>query len=274
VLRARLENALAELDEQLWNGTYYRLCYDAVNGVGNEGIMADQINADWFVRQTTGSTLLPEAKVRSALSQILQHCRMEQGFIANCVWPLGGEIKIGRHTVDQAHTPWSGVEYSLAAHLILIGMEQEGLALARDVWDRYERAGLRFNHVECGEHYYRAMSAWTVYLALSGFALNRLEQSITVAVRDEEATFVVNTPTCWGIARTSRRGLVLDLKIQRGHLTAQELVLSNVVLDNVLVVMDGEPTQSRTCKQQGRTHIRLDRPLNLPAGARVRVLAK
>lgn len=273
ILEKKLDNALAELDEQLWNGSYYRLCYDPVDGVENEGVMADQINADWFVRQTTGQAFLPEAKVRSALSQILEHCSTEFGFIANCTWPFGNEIEIGRHTVDQARTPWSGVEYALAAHLILTGMEQEGLKLVRDVWDRYERAGLRFNHFECGEHYYRAMSAWAVYLASCGFALNSLEQSLTLAVRDEEAAFVVNTPTCWGFARTSNRGVLLDLSIQRGCLTVQELVLRNVVLDNVSVEIDGEPTQSRTCKHKGRTCIRFDRPLNLPASACARVLA-
>ena len=165
-----------KLEDQLWNGEYYRLCYDPADGFANEGVMAYQVNGDWFVRQVSGAGLLPDRKVRSALRAVVEFCTSEHDYVANCAWPFGGAIEIGRHTSDQANSPWSGVEYALAAHLIDLGLEREGLQVARDVWNRYERAGLRFNHVECGANYYRALSSWAVYLALLGFAFGALAQ--------------------------------------------------------------------------------------------------
>lgn len=270
----KLTDALGKLDERLWNGRYYRLCHDPIDGTDNEGVMADQINGDWFVRQTTGQGLLPEEKVRSALSQVLEHCAVEMGYIVNCAWPFGGDVEIGRHTIDQAHTPWSGVEYALAAHLILAGMEREGLKVVRDVWDRYEEAGLRFNHIECGEHYYRAMSVWGVYLALTGFALNALEKRLTLAVRDEAATFVLNTPTCWGTVETSPSGEILTLNVRRGELVVQEIVLRNVALDEIAVTVAGEVVEGSACQEGDGTHVLLEEPVDLAAGACLRVLAQ
>ena len=270
----KLADALEKLDERLWNGRYYRLCHDPVDGTDNEGVMADQINGDWFVRQTTGQGLLPEEKVRSALSQILKHCATEMGYIVNCAWPFGGGVEIGRHTIDQARTPWSGVEYALAAHLVLVGMEREGLKVVRDVWDRYEEAGLRFNHIECGEHYYRAMSVWGVYLALTGFALNALEKRLTLVVRDEEVTFVVNTPTCWGTVETSPSGEVLALEVRRGTLVVQEIVLGNIGLDEATVTVDSEALRSLVHSEEDETHVIFDDPVGLTAGMCLRVRAR
>ncbi len=273
-MEEKLGDALVKLDERLWNGRYYRLCHDPVDGTDNEGVMTDQINGDWFVRQTTGQGLLPEDKIRLALSEILERCAMETGFIANCAWPFGGDVEIGRYTIDQARTPWSGVEYALAAHLILAGMERKGLKVVRDVWDRYEEAGLRFNHIECGEHYYRAMSAWGVYLALTGFALNALEKRLTLAVRDETATFVLNTPNCWGAVETSPSENILTLNVRRGELVVQEIMLRNLALDEIAVTVDGEAVESLARQEGDGTHVLLEEPVDLAAGACFRVLAQ
>ncbi|MBD3242857.1 MAG: hypothetical protein GF331_19855, partial [Chitinivibrionales bacterium] len=42
-LQARLDKAMPTLEEQLWNGEYYRLCYDPIDKSANEGVMADQV---------------------------------------------------------------------------------------------------------------------------------------------------------------------------------------------------------------------------------------
>ena len=70
----------------------------------------------------------------------------------------------------------------MAAHLIYEGMVEEGLALVRAVRDRYDgRRRNPWNEVECGSHYARAMSSWSLLLALSGFHYSGPERRIEFA---------------------------------------------------------------------------------------------
>ncbi len=198
-LDRRHAHAMQKLREQLWNGSYYRLCYDPADGSANEGVMADQVNADWFVRQTTGRGLLPDESVRSALSAVLEHCS-KGAYLANCAWPTGERVDIPRTTANQADWAWSGVEYTVAAHLALLGMDEQALGIARNVYDRHERQGFRFNHVECGQHYYRALSVWALYLALNGFSMDATSGELALrAPGERDAAFVLCTPTGWGV---------------------------------------------------------------------------
>ncbi len=109
-LERRHCDAMAKLRDQLWNGAYYRLCYDPADGAANEGVMADQVNADWFVRQTTGRGLLPDEEVGSALRAVIEHC-WNGAYLANCAWPTGERVDIPRTTANQADWAFSGVEY-------------------------------------------------------------------------------------------------------------------------------------------------------------------
>jgi len=269
-LRNKLDDALSKLDEQLWTGEYYRLCHDPADGSSNDGVMADQINGDWFLRQTTGEGLLPDVRVRSALRSVLNHCTDAAGFIANCAWPDGGTVEIGRHTADQANWPWSGVEYALAAHLVLMGMEKRGLRVARDVWDRYERAGLRFNHIECGEHYYRAMSSWAVYLAMSGFAMSAIDRSLTIRADGEVGRFVLCTPTGWGEVTVRGPGRV-EIRVRRGTVAVKSVSLRGANGVRARVSRNGKPVRCRAIAARESVIVRFDRTITLSARTVLRI---
>ena len=121
-LEAKARRALATLEEQLWNGDYYNLSYNGETKTGNKGCMADQICGDWFVRQTGGKGLLSAGRAVKAMKSVLKHCSRDGGYLANCDWPRGGLVPIRRETSDQANCPWSGVEYAVAAEMILLGL--------------------------------------------------------------------------------------------------------------------------------------------------------
>jgi uncharacterized protein (DUF608 family) len=186
------------IDQQLWNGQYYNLSHDSGQRGTNEGCMTDQLNGDWFFRQSAGRGLLPDDRVREALSAVWRLNRRTAGphaWLANCTWPRGGQIQITRLGSDQANCPWSGVEYAVAAHMILVGLRDEGRRVALDVFGRYDDAGMRFNHVECGEFYYRAMSAWALYLAEFGAVYDASEEHLRVAPPKGKRRLVLPTPT-------------------------------------------------------------------------------
>jgi uncharacterized protein (DUF608 family) len=271
-LAARAARALATLEKQLWNGEYYELSFDAASGTGNAGCMADQLCGDWFVRQTDGEGLVDEARARKALRAVFRYCTREEGFLANCDWPRGGRVKIRRETSDQANCPWTGVEYAVAAEMILLGMRREALAITRDVWDRHERLGMRYNHIECGDHYYRALSSWAIYLALAGFAWDGVGGAMTFGAPRGAARFVWNTPAAWGRVTLAARGRTLaEIEVVRGTLRLGSVNLRGVSANNVTVRAGGKLLKAAVAATEGGIVITLPRMIALKAGTRLTV---
>jgi len=63
-----------------------------------------------------------------------------------------------------------GFEYQAAAHMIAEGMVQEGLAIIKNIDDRYDGNKRNpFNEVECGDHYARSMASYGAFIAICGF---------------------------------------------------------------------------------------------------------
>ena len=63
---------------------------------------------------------------------------------------------------------WSGIEYSFASFLLEDGRYEEAAQIVETVERRHTQNGRRFNHEECGEHYYRALASWAVLQSLTG----------------------------------------------------------------------------------------------------------
>jgi hypothetical protein len=270
-LERRFVEAMQKLQEQLWNGSYYRLCYDPADGVANEGIMADQVNADWFVRQTVGRGVLPEDDVRSALRAIIEHC-WNGAYLVNCAWPSGGRVEIPRTTANQADWAFSGVEYCVAAHLALLGMDQEALSVARNVWDRHERQGLRYKHVECGEHYYRAMSVWALYLALTGFSMNALTGEVALkAPGARDASCLLCTPGGWGVANAYAEDARLEVVVRRGTVEVRSLLLRGAQAGRAELRHEGKAVACTCEPVEGGTRVAAKRTLKVEAGQRLTV---
>jgi uncharacterized protein (DUF608 family) len=147
------------------------------------GCLADQLLGQWFAHVVGLGYLLPQGHVRSAIAAIFAHnwrrslnnhesCQRtyalnDEPALLACTWPNGGRPRYPFPYADEA---WTGMEYQVAAHLIYEGMVSEGLEVVRGVRSRH--AGFNRNpwdEFECGHHYARAMSSWSLLLALSGF---------------------------------------------------------------------------------------------------------
>ncbi|MFH1708658.1 MAG: GH116 family glycosyl hydrolase [Planctomycetota bacterium] len=242
--REEYPRLMAELDRQLWNGEYYNLAFDRAREVQDTGCMLDQLNGEWFLRQAGHPGIVPRDRVRCALATIHRLNRTPYGYWQNCVWPAGQPDKRRpAHVTDQAGTPWTGVEFAAAAHMVMEGLPAEGLEIARAVFDRYERAGLRFNHIECGEHYYRALSAWALYLALQGFAYDAPAGALGFrAAGPTTRTYLFNTPTAWGrVSIPGTAGGNLAIEVRRGALNLRRVSLAGMAGDPVHAAVNGQP---------------------------------
>ncbi len=198
--RAVFEKGWRRLDRELWNGEYY------VQDPGEQasqryqfgpGCLSDQLLGQWFAAVVGLGYLLPPERVRAALTAIFrynwrpsleEHASCQRTYALNdeaglllCTWPRGGRPPYPFPYADEV---WTGIEYQVAAHLIYEGLVDEGLAIVKSVRDRYD--GVKRNpwdEVECGHHYARAMSSWSLLLALSGFAYDGPAQAMGFAPR-------------------------------------------------------------------------------------------
>ncbi|MDH7603259.1 MAG: hypothetical protein QHI38_14065, partial [Armatimonadota bacterium] len=147
----------------------------------------------------------------------------------NASYPPGKKRRIAASGNYQADAPWTGIEYTVASLLIDYGLVSEGLALVRDIHDRYLRAGRFWSHVECGSHYYRAMSSWSVMLALSGFRWDQPTGTLTFAPAIDEplSQFPFFCGIAWGnyYQCCSLGNRLAMVQLEAGELTVSHLHL-------------------------------------------------
>jgi uncharacterized protein (DUF608 family) len=238
----------ARLDQSLWNGEYYIQKIDekaekAGKYQYGEGCLSDQLLGQWFAEVVGLGKLLPPEHIRSALAAVFRHnfrrdfsdfpntqrlyaMNDERGLLL-CSWPRGNRPALPFVYSDEV---WTGIEYQVAAHLIYEDMVKEGLAIVDAVRDRYD--GVRrnpWNEVECGHHYARAMSSWSLLSALSGFSYSAPEKTLRFRPRVSPDSFrcLFSAGVAWGSYSQTRAGGKLDagIKVEGGVLELAQIRL-------------------------------------------------
>ncbi|RKY84257.1 hypothetical protein DRQ09_08885 [candidate division KSB1 bacterium] len=211
-----------------------------------EGCLSDQLLGQWFAYVSgLGNLLSPEHTKKAVKSIFDYNWRRHIGDFSNvqrvyalnddaglllCTWPFGKRPKLPFVYSDEV---WTGIEYQVAAHLIYEGWLKEGLSIVKGVRDRYD--GLRRNpwdEVECGHHYARAMSSWSLLLALSGAHYDGIEKSITFGPRINREDFQCfwSAGSGWGKFKESVQNdnLKSSLIIEYGELNIKQFTLNNL----------------------------------------------
>ena len=100
-------------------------------------------------------------------------CGKEGGLLL-CTWPQGGQLSL---PFVYSNEVWTGIEYQVASHLMLMGLVEEGLEIVRVCRQRYDgRIRNPFNEYECGHWYARAMSSYALLQGLSGARYDAVEK--------------------------------------------------------------------------------------------------
>lgn len=214
-------------EELLWGGEYYvqRLAdVDAYRYQHGLGCLTDQLLGQWHARLLgLGDVIAPERE-RAALQAIVRHnfkddfrhhVNAQRTYVLNdeaglvlCTWPDGGEPRFPFPYSDEV---WTGCEYQVAGHLLATGQLADGLRLVAAARARHD--GVRrnpWNEVECGNHYARSMSSWSLLLALSGFWCDidrgelRFAPLLEASTSADEFTTFWSTDRGWG-TYTQRR---------------------------------------------------------------------
>jgi uncharacterized protein (DUF608 family) len=156
-----------------------------------QGCLADGVLGAWLGLVCGVGHVLDAKKVASHLKAIHKHnlkmdlsahpnpqrpsyaCGKEGGLLI-CTWPKGGELSL---PFVYSNEVWTGIEYQVASHLMLMGLVEEGLQIVRACRERYDgRVRNPFNEYECGHWYARAMASYGLLQGLSGARYDAVEK--------------------------------------------------------------------------------------------------
>ncbi|MCC6442483.1 MAG: hypothetical protein IT210_03385 [Armatimonadetes bacterium] len=283
--RAVFEKGRERMGRELWNGEFYIQQCEDVNAYRYQygvGCLSDQLLGAWFACVVGLGDMLPADQVRKTLGSIFRynwkadlsrHASVQRVYALNdekglllCSWPKGGRPIYPFPYADEV---WTGIEYQVAAHCIYAGLIEEGLAIVKGVRARHDGERRNpWNEFECGHHYARAMSSWSLLLALSGCLYNAPEASLSfapcIAQDDFRAFFAAGT--AWGsYAQTAREA---SLSVRWGGFSLQTLSLS---LKAAEVRLNGSALPADISSENGKTVIRFATPLTLSAGQELTV---
>lgn len=146
----------------------------------------------------------------------------DEGGLLLCTWPKGGKLSLPFVYSDEV---WTGIEYQVASHLMMMGKVNEGLDIVRACRDRYDgRVRNPFNEYECGHWYARAMSSYGMLQGLTGLRYDAVDQSLHCDSKIRDFTCFISAATGFGTA--TLKGGKLSLNIVRGSLPVKKYVIA------------------------------------------------
>ncbi|MEX0776623.1 MAG: GH116 family glycosyl-hydrolase [Phycisphaeraceae bacterium] len=241
----RLLDSGQALTHKLFNGEYFEQALDCLAPAApshqhGKGCLSDQVFGQLAAHVAGLGYVLERPQVVAALCAVFKHnfksplgdhanpqriyaAGDESGLIL-CSWPRGSRPALPFFYSDET---WTGVEYQVATHMILEGLWDEGLAIVRGVRARHDgRRRNPFNEFECGSHYARAMSAWGLLLAISGFRFDAVEQTLWITPRGPAAQSMrsfFSTGTAWGVFEYHDDTITITIRVIEGHMTMRQV---------------------------------------------------
>ena len=229
-------------------------------GVG-DGCHIDQVIGQWWAHQVGLGRIFDGDAIRAALSRIWDHnfCTdvgVYQSTIADptnrgnpyalaghkgvlaCTWPHLPPTPswLSYWQFAYFNTCFQGLEYQLAGHMIWESdaqpdLLQKGLAVMRAVHDRYKPSERNpYNEIECSDHYIRAMSSYSVFLALCGFEYDGPNRHIGFKPRltkEDEFAAAFTAAKGWGAYRQWRNETKFsaEFKVHYGDVDIETVAL-------------------------------------------------
>ena len=159
----------------------------------------------------------------------------------------------------------------------LTPVTEEGLAIIKGARDRYD--GVRrppiprnpWNEIECGGHYARAMSSWSILLAISGYEYDGPARILRFAPRITPNNFkdFFCSPEAWGSLRQTPDGRGQDnmVSVVDGQLAVAQLRLAVKEPPRTVKVARGEAVvEAKLQIEADHVLVTLATPLVLKAG--------
>ena len=138
----------------------------------------------------------------------------DDGGLLLCSWPHGGKPLLPFVYSDEV---WTGIEYQVASHLMMMGEVEKGLEIVRICRKRHD--GVRrnpFNEYECGHWYARAMASYALIEAFTGVRYDAVDQALRVSPNAPKSSrSYISTDT--GIGTVTVKGGKASMKTLSGN---------------------------------------------------------
>ena len=278
---------------QLWSDSlgYY---IEKTENLPKTLVMANAVSLDmllgqWWANQLNLGQIYPIDRTKAGLSKIYTtnkftdtgegYFPMFRDFLGtgDTGWKMFVHPgKIHPKTIKYHSEVMSGFEYAAAATMLQYGMIDEGSAMVKAISERYDGrfrttgevhtkhmstvfgTGSPFGEDECGDFYARAMSSWSVLLAMQGYIYDGPQQTIgfkPVSNPENHASFFT-TSKAWGLFTQTQTQSIQTAEIAVKFGTAQ---IKNIVLaapenktgNDILVELDGVEQAIESSKQEG-----------------------
>ncbi|MDB5157666.1 MAG: hypothetical protein JWR50_2373 [Mucilaginibacter sp.] len=206
------------------------------------GCLSDGVMGAWLSRMCGLGDPLDAAKTKSHLSSVHQynfktnlheHSNPQrptyaignEGGLLLCSWPKGGMLSL---PFVYSNEVWTGIEYQVASHLMLMGEVQKGLDIVRACRDRYDgEVRNPFNEYECGHWYARAMSSYGMLEGLTGVGYDAVNKDLHIDSKIGDFTSFLSTASGFGTV-TLKSG-VPSLNVAYGNIPVNKVMVSGIV---------------------------------------------
>jgi uncharacterized protein (DUF608 family) len=180
------------------------------------GCLSDGVLGCWIAKMAGLPDFVDQIKVKSHLNAVYKYnlktdlrdhvnpqrpsyAMGNEGGLLLCSWPKGGKLSL---PFVYSNEVWTGIEYQVASHLLLMGEVEKGLDIVREVRKRYDgRIRNPFNEYECGHWYARAMSSYGLIQGLTGIWYDAVDRKLYIdsKIGNNFKSFI-STDTGWGLA--------------------------------------------------------------------------
>ncbi|QGY47216.1 hypothetical protein GM418_27195 [Maribellus comscasis] len=120
----------------------------------------------------------------------------KEGGLLICSWPKGGKLSL---PFVYSSEVWTGIEYQVASHLMMMGEVEKGLEIVQEVRKRYDgRTRNPFNEYECGHWYARAMASYGLLQGLTGVRYDAVDRTLFIDSKIGDFVSFLSTETGFG----------------------------------------------------------------------------
>ncbi len=203
------------------------------------GCLSDGVLGAWIARVCGLDDPLDKDKIKSHLmavhkynlkKDLSEHVNPQrpsfamgnEGGLLLCSWPKGGKLSL---PFVYSNEVWTGIEYQVASHLMLMGRAEEGLEIVRACRDRYDgRSRNPFNEYECGHWYARALASYGLLQGLTGVRYDAVDKTLFIDSKIGDFTSFFSTQSGYGTVTLNQNKPAI--KISSGSLTLEKVLVS------------------------------------------------
>jgi len=233
-----------EMSKNMWNSNYSEEAQVLLKKEGpkyqyGKGCLSDGVLGFWLARMCGMENPMDATLIKSHLDAVykynLKHDLTDhvnpqrpsyalgkEGGLLLCTWPKGGKLSL---PFVYSNEVWTGIEYQVASHLILMGEVEKGLDIVRTCRDRYDgQIRNPFDEYECGHWYARAMSSYGLLQGLTGVRYDAVDHILYIDSKIGDFESFISTET--GFGNVSLQKGKASLNMVYGNLDVEKVIVS------------------------------------------------